>query len=84
MSATLHRVAIVGASTLKGRELKDVLADSHFPAEEVRLLDDDESLGRLEAVGDQASFVQSVRPEQFEHVNLTFFEIGRASCRERV
>lgn len=73
MSAPLHRVAIVGASTLKGRELKDVLADSRFPAEEVRLLDDDESLGKLDAVGDEITFVQTVGAEQFEGVNLTFF-----------
>lgn len=73
MSVPLHRVAIVGAATLQGRELKDVLAGSHFPAEDVRLLDDDESLGQLDAMGDEVTFVQSVRAEQFEHVDLTFF-----------
>ena len=73
MSVPLHRVAIVGAATLKGRELKDVLAGSQFPVEDVRLLDDDESLGQLDAMGDEVTFVQSVRAEQFEHVDLTFF-----------
>ena len=73
MSAPLHRVAIVGAATLKGRELKDVLAGSRFPVEDVRLLDDVESLGKLDAMGDEVTFVQSVRAEQFEHVDVTFF-----------
>lgn len=73
MSAPLRRVAIVGAATLKGRELKEVLEESSFPTGEVRLLDDDESLGQLEAVGDEATFVQSVCAEQFEHVDLAFF-----------
>ncbi len=67
------RVAIVGASTLKGRELADMIKDRSFPARDVRLLDDDESLGQLEAVGDEVSFVQSVRPEQFEGVDIAFF-----------
>jgi aspartate-semialdehyde dehydrogenase len=82
--AQLHRVAIVGAATLKGRELKDVLAGSHFPAEEVRLLDDDESLGQLDAVGDEVTFVQSVRAEQFEGVSLTFFASDTAFTRKHV
>ena len=84
MSAPLRRVAIVGAATLKGRELKDVLAVSHFPAEDVRLLDDDESLGQLDAVGDEATLVQSVSAEQFEGVNLTFFACDADFTRQHV
>jgi aspartate-semialdehyde dehydrogenase len=68
-----YRLAIVGASTLKGRELTDMVKDLNFPARDVRLLDDDESLGQLEAVGDEVSFVQSIRPEQFEGVDIALF-----------
>ena len=71
--ARMFRVAIVGAATLKGKEIAEVLRDRNFPAIDVRLLDDDESLGRLEALGDEMSFIQSVRAEQFEHVDFTFF-----------
>ena len=46
----LFRVAIVGGATLKGKELKDVLEERNFPAQEIKLLDDDESLGQLERV----------------------------------
>ena len=46
----LFRVAIVGAATLKGKELKEVLEERNFPAADVRLLDDNESLGQLEQV----------------------------------
>jgi aspartate-semialdehyde dehydrogenase len=67
------RVAIVGAATLKGKEVAEMLKDRNFPAVDVRLLDDDESLGRLEALGDEISFIQSVRAEQFERVDFTFF-----------
>src|SRR5271166_6235894 len=69
----MFRVAIVGAGTLKGRELKDVLSDRNFPAQDVRLLDDDESLGQLEAVGEEPTFIQSVLPEHLENIDFTFF-----------
>ena len=67
------RVAIVGAATLKGKELAEVLNDRNFPRRDVKLLDDDESLGQLEAVGDEMSFVQAIRPEHFENVDFAFF-----------
>jgi aspartate-semialdehyde dehydrogenase len=67
------RVAIVGAATLKGKELAEVLSDRNFPRRDVKLLDDDESLGQLEAVGDEMSFVQAIRPEHFENVDFAFF-----------
>ena len=69
----MFRVAIIGAATLKGRELKDVLNDRNFPAQDIRLLDDDESLGQLEAMGEEPTFIQSVLPEHLENVDFTFF-----------
>lgn len=78
----LYRVAIVGAATLKGKEIAETLKDRNFPAVDVRLLDDDESLGRLEAVGDEMSFVQQVRAEQFEHVDFTFFASDPGCTRD--
>ncbi len=72
MNSGLFRVAIVGAGTLKGKEVADVLNERNFPGD-VRLLDDEESLGQLEAVGDEMTFVQKVNREQFEHVDFAFF-----------
>ena len=69
----LFRVAIVGAASLKGREIKDVLNERNFPTHDVRLLDDDESLGQLEAIGDEPTFIQSVLPEHMENVDFVFF-----------
>ncbi len=77
----LFRVAIVGAATLKGRELKDVLSDRNFPAQDVRLLDDEESLGQLEAVGEEPTFIQSVLPEHLENVDFTFFTADETFTR---
>src|SRR5271154_1281002 len=69
----LFRVAIVGAATLKGKEVTEMLNERSFPAIDVRLLDDDESIGQLEATGDEINFIQSVRSEQFTHLDFTFF-----------
>src|SRR5215470_13861056 len=69
----LYRVAIVGAASLKGKEVAEVLEGRNFPSSEVKLLDDDESLGQLEALKDEITFIQSVRSEQFERVDITLF-----------
>jgi len=69
----LFRAAIVGAATLKGKELKEVLEDRSFPAVDIRLLDDDESLGQLERVQDEVAIVQPVTPDQLKNVDFTFF-----------
>ncbi len=77
----LYRVALVGAGSLKGKEVADVLNERNFPAADIRLLDDDEAMGQLEAMGDEISFIQRVRAEQFEHVDFTFFAADSDSTR---
>ena len=77
----LYRAAIVGAASLKGKEVAEMLNDRNFPAADIRLLDDDESLGQLEAMGDEITFIQRVRAEQFEHVDFTFFASDEESTR---
>jgi aspartate-semialdehyde dehydrogenase len=76
-----YRVAIVGAASLKGKEIAEVLHERNFPAADIRLLDDDESLGKLEAAGDELSFIQSIRSEQFERVDFAFFASDPRSTR---
>jgi len=78
----LYRAAIVGAASLKGKEIAEMLNERNFPAADIRLLDDDESLGQLEAMGDEISFIQRVRAEQFEHVDFTFFASDEECTRK--
>jgi len=78
---SLCRVALVGAATLKGKELKEVLEERSLPAMDIRLLDDDESLGQLDAIGGEATFVQGVRRENFEHVDIAFFASDESFTR---
>jgi aspartate-semialdehyde dehydrogenase len=77
-----YRLAIVGAGTLKGKEVADVLNDRNFPSIDVKLLDDDEALGKLEAVGDEVTFIQNVRTEQFQNIDFTFFAADQDSTRK--
>lgn len=77
----LYRVAIVGAGTLKGKELAEVLPETAFPAVDIRLLDDEETLGQLEAVGDEVTFVQQVQRENLEHADLVFLASEPDSAR---
>ena len=78
----LYRLAIVGASTLMGKEVAEVLSDRNFPSLDIKLLDDDESLGKLETIGDEVSFIQSVRSEQFENIDFTFFASSQECTRK--
>lgn len=78
----LYRAAIVGAATLKGKELAEMLSERNFPAIDVRLLDDDESIGQLEATGDEINFIQSVRAEQFVKTDFTFFAADATCTRQ--
>lgn len=77
-----YRVAIVGAASLRGKEVAEVLNDRNFPAVDIKLLDDDESLGQLETMGDEVTFIQRVRNEQFEHLDFTFFASDQNSTRK--
>jgi aspartate-semialdehyde dehydrogenase len=72
MSAN-YRIAIVGAATIRGKQLNEALAESSFAAAEFLLMDDQEALGQLESVGDEITFIQPITAESFERVDFTFF-----------
>jgi len=77
-----YRVAIVGAGSLRGKEVAEVLDQRNFPAVDIKLLDDDEALGQLEAMKDEVTFIQSVRSEQFDKIDFTFFA-SDAECTRK-
>jgi aspartate-semialdehyde dehydrogenase len=69
----VYKIAIAGASTLLGKELKDVISESALAAATFTLLDEDETLGQLDQVGDEITFVQPISTDSFEHVDFSFF-----------
>jgi aspartate-semialdehyde dehydrogenase len=69
----VYKIAIVGASTLLGRELKDALSESSLGTADIILLDEEQALGKLDQVGDEVTFVQAIGEDAFERVDFTFF-----------
>lgn len=67
------RVAIIGATSLKGKEVKQVLEERLFPVKKLSLLDDDEALGQLTEFEGEPTFVASVGPDTFAESDLVFF-----------
>jgi aspartate-semialdehyde dehydrogenase len=67
------KIAIVGAGSLRGKELNDALPDSPFAGADFILMDDESELGSLEAVGDEVSFIQRIEPSSFDRVDFAFF-----------
>ena len=78
----MYKIAVVGASTLLGKELKEALADSPLAAGNLVLLDEDEGLGQLDQVGDEITFVQAIEPDAFEAMDFTFFCGSEALTRK--
>jgi aspartate-semialdehyde dehydrogenase len=66
-------VAIAGASTLLGRELKQVLEDRNFPASEISLFDEEVAAGTLTEAAGEPTFIQSITADSFEKKRIIFF-----------
>ena len=67
------RLVIVGATSLKGKELAQVLEERLFPVEKLHLLDDAEARGRLTEFAGEPAVVESIAPESFAEADLVFF-----------
>ena len=68
----MYKIAIAGASTLLGRELKDVISESPLAAASFVLLDEADARGQLDQVGDEVTVIQAFGPDAFERVDFTF------------
>ncbi|WP_446743936.1 Asd/ArgC dimerization domain-containing protein [Silvibacterium acidisoli] len=77
-----YRIAIVGAASLRGKELKDTLTESSFVTADVILIDDEELAGQLDVAGDEATFIQRIEKDSFDHTDFVFFA-GDAEVTEK-
>jgi aspartate-semialdehyde dehydrogenase len=73
MAATGFKIALVGASTLKGKELKEVLEERRFPVRHLSLLDEEDLVGQLTEFQGEPAFVRSVEMGSFEGGDFAFF-----------
>jgi len=71
--AATIRVAIVGASSIAGKELNDTLAESPLATAHLTLLDEEGVAGRIAASGDDISVVQKVDADSFDGMDFVFF-----------
>lgn len=69
----MYKIAIAGAATLLGKELKEALSDSSLESSTFVLLDEEDALGQIEQIGDEVTFVQPITTEALERVDFTFF-----------
>ncbi|HUO36266.1 MAG TPA: Asd/ArgC dimerization domain-containing protein [Candidatus Acidoferrum sp.] len=84
-TGALHdHVAIVGASSLLGKELKRVLEDRNFPASEIILLDTSEVAGILTDAAGEATFIRSLDEDSFEHARFVFFTGSPVDARQNL
>ena len=67
------RVAIVGASSLRGKELKLVLEERNFPASDIVLLDEPALAGTLTEAGGEPTFIRALSEDSFEGARFVFF-----------
>jgi len=75
---THPRVAIVGASSLLGKELKQALEDRNFPASDIILLDEGVMAGTLTEAAGEPTFIRALEENSFEGARFVFFA-GSAS-----
>lgn len=74
MTNRIYRIAIVGASSLLGKELSGELNESLLAASNISLLEEEEeTAGQLTAAGDAAAFIQKIDRSSFEQMDFVFF-----------
>jgi len=81
-SAKKVRIAIVGASSLRGKDLAAVFEDRDFPASDIILLDESVVAGTLTEVAGEPNFIRPLSEDSFEGAEFAFFA-GSAADAER-
>jgi len=72
------RVVIAGATTLRGKDLKEWIDRSGFPAGEVRLVDEELAAGTLTEVAGEPTVVGLADASSFDKAQFVFFTGSRA------
>lgn len=83
MSREYHipRIAVVGASSLRGKELTQLIEDTGFHAAEVVLLDTSVPPGTLTEAAGEPAFIKPMEPDSFAGARFVFFAGSSAEAR---
>jgi aspartate-semialdehyde dehydrogenase len=68
-----YKIAIIGAATLRGKELNEVLTESAFGTAEFVLIDDESQAGQLDAAGDEPTFIRRIERDSLDQADFVFF-----------
>lgn len=79
MAARALRAAIVGASTLLGKELAEQLTEATGAVWDLTLFDAEDASGQMSAAGDEALVIQALAPGSFERMDIVFFASDAAT-----
>lgn len=83
MAGKILRAAVVGASTLLGKELASEIGDSAAAGWDLTLLDaGEESQGQLTSAGDEALVISALTAESLEGQDVVFFADQPSVTRE--
>ena len=67
------RIAIVGAGTPRGKDLRELLEERGFSGSQVRLFDEDIAVGTITRSGDEAAIIAAVDEASFTGANVACF-----------
>ncbi|MBI2818026.1 MAG: hypothetical protein HYX72_13920 [Acidobacteria bacterium] len=73
---------MVGASSLKGKEIKEVFGERHLPIGRLVLLDAQEEGVKLTEFEDEPAIIEPITKESFEDVAMAIFASSPAFTRE--
>lgn len=80
MAGKILRGAVVGASTLLGRELADELNGASDAVWDITLLDAEDAGGTITAAGDEALVIQPIAADSFVGIDVVFFAGERSTA----
>jgi aspartate-semialdehyde dehydrogenase len=66
-------IAIVGSTSLLGKELREMLEAGGFPMGKLALLETEEYAGLLQEFASEIRITQVISPEAFEDIDIAFF-----------
>lgn len=66
-------ISLLGASTLRGKEVKAVLEERHLPLRRLQLVDTEAVQGQLTEFEDEPAILQPVTSETFQETDLAIF-----------
>ena len=73
MASRMLRGAIVGASSLLGRELAEQLNEASGASWDITLLDAEDATGQVTAAGNEPLVIQPLAPGAFDRMDIVFF-----------